>query len=56
MVCAFKKQRILGRQISKQYIDALFQMLYPLTQMDAVGKKKHIENIERKKMEARKWT
>lgn len=45
-----------GVRLSQYDIDALFQMLFPLTQMDAVGKKKHIENVERKKMEARKWS
>lgn len=45
-----------GVRLSRYDIDALFQMLYPLTQMDAVAKKKHIENVERKKTEARKWS
>lgn len=45
-----------GAQLSRYDIDALFQMLYPLTQVDAIGKKKHIENIKRKKMEAQKWS
>lgn len=45
-----------GAQLTPDKIDTLFDKLYPLTKIDTAMKKKHIGNIEQKKMEVRKWS
>lgn len=37
-----------GSQLSKEKIDSLFEILYPLTQIDEAGKMEHIKNIQQK--------
>ncbi len=37
-----------GKRLSPEKIDALFENLYPLTQIDEVGKIAHIKNIQQK--------
>lgn len=38
----------VGIQLSPQKIDALYEKLYPLTQIDETQKSSHIENVQRK--------
>ncbi len=37
----------MGKQLSPEKIDALYEKLYPLTQVDEAQKLAHVENIHR---------
>lgn len=38
----------VGARLSKYEIDVLFQMLYPLTQVEEAVKERHVRNVARR--------